>query len=65
MNATVFMPSAKSCETTAMKTSRPVDVLTWKARPIPRPSMKLCADSPSAPSAPMRLWASACSASSR
>ncbi len=54
MNDTVFIPSAKSCEITAMKTSRPVAVFTWNASPMPSPSTKLWIESPAAPSMPMR-----------
>ena len=65
MKLTVFMPSAKSCATTATNTSSPVVVLTPNASPIPRPSMKLCIESPAAPRTPTCSWARACSASSR
>ena len=52
MKLTVFIPSAKSCERTATNTSSPVVVSRPNARPIPRPSMKLCSESPAAPRAP-------------
>ena len=64
-NPTVFRPSAKSCATTATKTSSPVSVESPKASPIPRPSMKLCNERPAAPSAPTLAWAWICASSSR
>ena len=41
IKATVFIPSVKSWEMTAMATRTPTAPLTWKPRPMPTPSMKL------------------------
>ena len=53
--ATEFNPSAKSCATTARKTSTPVAVSTLNAIPIPRPSMNVWIATAPAPSAPTWL----------
>ena len=50
--ATEFNPSAKSCATTARKTSTPVAVSTLNAIPIPSPSMNVWIATAPAPSAP-------------
>ena len=46
---TVFRPSLKACRRIAIETRIPVSVLTSKAEPIARPSMKLWTLMPPAP----------------